>query len=259
MQFNLAGREIDILMGVDPNDLTDSELLHAINVSGCPEPEVANAMVRAIKPGDFVIDGGANIGFFTVLMATLVGPTGSVLAFEPGQNNLHKLDANIKLNNLSNVEVCQQPLWNKADLVRFYMCADGGKNSLEPHPDTRGASVHKAVKLNSYDVPKHLKLIKLDIEGAEEMALRGGTKFLRAQPYLILELNVEALAKFDSSPSDICEFLHYYGYSPFLLHPNGALPTFIPRHIKVQPNRLNWNVLFSTFEMVAKAWPEIAL
>ena len=73
----------------------------------------------------------------------------------------------------------------------------------------------------------------------------------------MLELNAEALPKFGSSPASLCDFLRTFGYSPFLLHPNGALPTYIPRQTKVIPTRLNWNVLFSTFENVSRAWPEI--
>jgi Methyltransferase FkbM domain len=105
------------------------------------------------------------------------------------------------------------------------------------------------------------RLIKLDIEGAEEKALRGGTSILGEEgcPYIVLELNVEALPKFGSSPESVCGFMREWGYEPFLLHANGSLPTYLPRRTHVIPNRLNWNVLFSTFDMVGAAWPEIGL
>lgn len=249
-------------MSIDSDCLADQELLYAMRIAGCPEPEVCHLMARVAKPGSYVIDGGANIGFFTMLLSKFVGPEGWVLAIEPGSNNLYKLDENIKLNKCENVDVVRQPLWNEAATVALHMCADGSKNSLAPHADSRGAQPMETVVLNDYSpdqMDRPLRLLKLDIEGVEELALRGGTDLLGENkcPYIVLELNVDALPKFKSSPERICDLLRSYGYSPFLLHSTGALPTYIPRKTKVVPTRLNWNVLFSTFDMVGMAWPEI--
>src|ERR1700687_6112219 len=69
----LAGRKVELKMSLNSDSPTDRELLHALRVCGCPEPEVSDVMARVCRPGDFVIDGGANIGFFTVLLSKLVG------------------------------------------------------------------------------------------------------------------------------------------------------------------------------------------
>ena len=265
LEFVLAGRQVKFAMNIDSDSAVDQALMYALRVGGCCEPEVADLMARTCKPGDYVIDGGANIGFFTLLLSQLVGATGQVLSVEPGSNNLFKLRENIKLNNCSNVEIVPNPLWDRTEIIGLHLCADGSKNSLQPHADTRGIELLETVLLNSYwnDHYPFVRLIKLDIEGAEEAALRGGIKLLGADvddgcPYIVLELNIEALPKFSSSVAKVCDFLRSYGYSPFLLHPNGALPTYIPRKTKVIPNRLNWNVLFATFDMVGTAWPEIS-
>lgn len=262
LEFTIAGRDIKFMMSVDADNLADQEMLKALRISGCPEPEVANLMARVAKPGAYMVDGGANIGFFTVFLSQLVGKDGYVYAFEPGANNLHKLRENVKLNKCENVEVVAKPLWNKFENVQLHMCADGSKNSLAPHADTRGAALMGTAVLDDYateDALRNISLIKLDIEGAEEAALRGGKSFLIGTrcPYIVVELNIEALPKFGSSPAKVCDFLRDYGYNPFLLHPDGALPTYIPRRTKVNPTRLNWNVLFSTTDMVSAAWPEI--
>jgi FkbM family methyltransferase len=262
LNFQLAGRKVELKMSVDHDSPTDQELLYAFRVAGYPEPEVSELMARVLRPGDFAIDGGANIGFFTVLMSKLVGEAGHIMAFEPGQNNQFKLSENVKLNELKNVDIFLRPLWDKEETVTLHMCADGGKNSLAPHDGTRGKEELMATALDNYVTSNEIpRLIKLDIEGVEEKALRGAIKMLGEDgcPYIVLELNVEALPKFGSSPAQICDFMREHGYSPFLLHPNGALPTYIPRKTKVIPNRLNWNVLFSTMEMVGAAWPEITV
>lgn len=262
LNLQLAGREIKFDMAID-DSATDKELIHALRLGGCVEPEVSDLMARVCRPGDYVIDGGANVGFFTLLMSKLVGTEGKVLSVEPGTNNLFKLEENIKLNKCENVEVIDKPLWDRTQVVELHMCVDGSKNSLKPHPDTRGSVLIESAMLNDFEDENYsfVRLIKLDIEGAEEMALRGGIRLLGEEGcrYIVMELNVEALPKFNSSPAKICDFLRGFGYYPFLLHPNGALPTYIPRGTKVHPQRLNWNVLFSTFDAVGIAWPEIAV
>ena len=261
LQMRLAGRDIKFAMNFDPDSIVDKELQNTIRIAGIPEPEISDLMARVAQPGDFVIDGGANIGFFTLLLSKFVGPDGHVLSIEPGQNNLFKLKENLKLNDSQNVELVEQPLWDKSETVRLHMCVDGSKNSLAPHAQTRGVQTSLAVMLDDYELEgRPAKLIKLDIEGVEELALKGGVRLISGEdqcPYIVLELNMEALPKFGCSPASVCDYLRTFGYSPFLLHPNGSLPTYIPRRTKVVPNRLNWNVLFSNFENVGRAWPEI--
>ena len=262
-EFKLAGREVKFVLNIEPAYPADQFLVHCCKVAGCPEPEVCDLMARVAKPGSFVIDGGANVGFFSVLLSKLVGPDGHVLSIEPGANNTYKLKENLKLNDCANVELVEQPLWDKPEIVSLHMCSDGSKNSLAPHKDTHGQASHMAVLLDDYEIEgRPPTLIKLDIEGVEEHALRGGELFLKGDdqcPYIVVELNIEALPKFNSSPAQVCDYLRTFGYSPFLLHGNGSLPTYIPRQTKVMPNRLNWNVLFSTFENVGRAWPEITV
>jgi FkbM family methyltransferase len=263
LDASIAGNRISFDMELNSESAADNELLTALRIAGCPEPEVSELFARVLKPGDYVIDGGANIGFFSLLAAHLVGKEGYVLSFEPGVNNLPSLTENIKINKLTNVEIVPQPLWDKHELVQLHLCHDGSKNSLAAHDGTRGASSLETAVLDDFatdEITKHLRLIKLDIEGAELKALQGGTEFLfepHQCPYIVMELNVEALPKFDASIDKMRGFMSEHGYSMFLLHFDGSLPSYVPRQTKVTPNRLNWNVLFSTFEMVGKAWPEI--
>ena len=65
---------------------------------------------KNIKPGDIVIDVGANIGYFTCLMSKLVGETGHVYSFEPELNNFKMLKMNVEENNCSNVTIEQKAI-----------------------------------------------------------------------------------------------------------------------------------------------------
>jgi len=264
LDFKLAGKHVGFSMWTDTTCVADQAMLFALRHGGCVEPEVSHLLARTLRPGDYAIDGGANVGFFTILMSKLVGPDGFVLAFEPGPNNLYKLKENINLNKCKNIEIVAKPLSDKHETLQFFLCQDGSKNSLAPHLDTRGNTLLEAAVLDDYateDICRKLRLIKLDIEGAELLAMQGGMQLLGEEgcPYIVMELNNEALPKFKASFESVRDFMREQGYDMFLLHESGVLPTYVPRHTKVLPNRLNWNVLFSTLDMVGAAWPETEL
>jgi FkbM family methyltransferase len=251
-------------MDIDPGCVADGELMAAMRIAGCPESELLFLMAKVLQPGDYMIDGGANIGFFTLFASQLVGKEGYVLSFEPGCNNLPKLKDNVRLNKITNVEIVPHPIWSKREAVQLHLCFDGSKNSLSPHDGSRGAQLLEAVMLNDYateEIRPRLRLMKLDIEGAELAALKGGDDFLREPdqcPYIVVELNLDALPKFDATIDKVRAYMRQFGYSMFLLQFDGRMPVYVPRHTNVLPNRLNFNALFSTAEAVGKAWPEIA-
>ena len=83
-QIAALDKSITFQLDLDLNDQNDKWIIDHMQ-SGCMyEPEVLWVMLRALKPGDIVIDIGANVGFFSVIMAKLVGQDGAVVAFEPG-------------------------------------------------------------------------------------------------------------------------------------------------------------------------------
>jgi len=243
---------------------------------GVDEPEVQGLLKRVLKPGDWAIDGGANCGIFTVAMARLVGPTGRVLAFEPGENNVGLLEQNVRAAGCQNVEIIQKALWSKSETVRLHMHVDGSKNSLAPHSGTHGSADIEAVALDDYVSMSllgrlrllklgrlRLRLLKLDIEGAEMEALKGAGCPLTWYPYVVCEANMEALPKFGSSIDMLCKFMRRRDYHAFILHPTDRLPTYVPPEVEIIPYnstagcmKLNFNLLFTTFYGLKEAWPK---
>src|SRR5215469_66629 len=121
VKFKVNGREFSFKMSFDPKNQCDHDLVACFQHLGICEPEVVCAMERIVREGDTVIHGGANIGFFTVYLSQLVGPKGKVIAVEPGQNNLWKLEENVRINKLKNVEIVNKPLWRDHKPVVFNM------------------------------------------------------------------------------------------------------------------------------------------
>jgi FkbM family methyltransferase len=253
ISFTLNGVTYKFKMTYHPDNPCDIGMMTEFNKWGACEPELLHVMQRVIKPGMFVIDGGANVGFFTVLMSQMVGPKGKVLAIEPGENNLWKLEQNLKVNKIKNVEIVRRPLWNRHERVKLYLSPDPGTNSLAPQ--ATGFKEMEAMTLA--DCPGS-DFIKLDIEGSEGYALEGD-EGASIPPYIVVELNELAMARLKSTQGDLRDMMLSKGYETFLIHRNGSLPSLVPEDTIIVPQVLNTNIMFSTLEWVSKAWPEARL
>jgi FkbM family methyltransferase len=165
------------------------------------EPEVTAAFRRYCRTGMTVFDIGANAGHHLLPLAKLCGASGHVHAFEPVPGNVSCLLETLRLNHLENVTV--HPLAvsdHEGDAeLRFAGVFDGfaclvegghGRSGQKTTPATSIAV--KTVDLDTFCIRSAISrvdLIKMDIEGAEMLALRGMSRILRAhRPVLILEL-----------------------------------------------------------------------
>jgi FkbM family methyltransferase len=244
IKFQVNGREFAFKMTYHADNTCDRDLIHCFQTIGICEPEVVCAMERIVRPGDIVIDGGANIGFFTIYLSMLVGEAGKVIAIEPGENNLWKLEANVRLNGLRNVEIVRKPLWAINDEVTLYMRSEGGRNSLFSG-NSFGANKMETCTLADFP---GARLIKLDIEGAEVQALdmwEGGG-------FVIAEMNEEALNMMGTDQDE----LRANGET-FLLQKDGSLPIYVSPRTRIVTNRQNLNILLSTIDDVAEVWKEV--
>jgi FkbM family methyltransferase len=239
-------------MTYDADNVCDTDLVSEFNSLGICEPEVVCAMERIVREGDTVIDGGANIGFFTIYLAHLVGAKGKVIAIEPGQNNLWKLEENVRINRLKNVEIVPKPLWRDHSKVALYMRQEGGRNSLWPEGGYRGRTEISACTLTDFPPAR---LAKLDIEGAETAALEGCAGFDLCRFY-ICEMNEPALTFLGSNQEGL---RNTHALETFLLQQNGNLPMHVPKGTRIVTDRQNANILLSSVEAVAEVWPEVRI
>jgi FkbM family methyltransferase len=263
----LLGRKISIQLDLDENKLADQIMLHCLSTGMPYEPEESGVVMRALRPGDFVVDVGANLGFFSLMFEQLVGPTGRVLAFEPGINVLPSLETNLKLNN-SSVELIKQACWHEREQKKFWLSADnsGGNGFWNPalwelnvksQQGTQWLLVG-TVLLDDF-IKAAPRLIKIDTEGAEQGVLEGATSTLQRYhpPFILAEFNKFGAAQLGFSDESLRTFMAAFGYDSFLLHPSGHFPSLIRRHIPfVYEDRAVMNVLFSTLNDVEEIWKE---
>jgi FkbM family methyltransferase len=170
-------------------------------VDGSYEPEIQQVFIELIRPGDVVYDVGANAGFLTLLASKLVGNSGLVVAFEPGPKTSIQLRTQIEINHLKNVIVEESAVSDEIGTSNFVIEATSATASLASVQGTDNGKKLKtrSVKTTTLDhmIGQHKPpaLVKIDIEGAELLALSGASRLLHEnRPILVVELHSEELS-----------------------------------------------------------------
>ena len=195
---------------------------------GVYEPEVVAVFRRLLRPGMGVIDLGANIGFFTMLSASLVGPSGWVLAMEPNPANAKLLEASRRANGFDQVVVCQLAGGRAPGLLVLNASYSNGTTSALPDDANAllGAEVVPCVRADSL-VPdgRRVDLIKVDVEGAEYNALLGCTRVIaRDRPGIISEFSPNLMPGISGiSGPDYLRWLGGLGYAVQVVQLDGSV------------------------------------
>lgn len=190
---------------------------------GIWEPDVTAVLGSRLREGDVLVDIGANIGYYTLLGARLVGANGLVVAVEPAPKIMSELTANIRANNLTNVRTRQVALSDHAGRLRLF---DGppdniGHTSLVP---TDGPSIEVDVTTGAEllaDIdPGRIRLIKVDVEGAELEALKGLVPVLeRAERAdVLLEVSSRHMPGGRAAVDEIFAIMGDLGFAAYQVH-----------------------------------------
>jgi FkbM family methyltransferase len=184
------------------------------------EPE--SRLVRALAPScEVCLDIGANVGYYTLLMANLVCPGGTVHAFEPIPALADRLAMNVERSELSNVRLNRAAVSARVGHLELFVregVSNSGWASIVPSATHRNMPLKvPALTIDEYVTSaglSHVDLIKLDIEGAEPGALAGGSRLLSGHdaPDILCELNPYLLSRAGSSVGDLQRLFSRFGY-----------------------------------------------
>lgn len=175
---------------------------------------VEMALIDAVvRPGDTVVDAGANIGTYTLPLARLVGPDGRVVAIEPSPLAARRLQENIVLNRLPQVDVVTAAVGRTAGQADMSVDMDVS-NSLAAGPGSYRVEPVSVVTLDSLVAGERPSLVKLDVEGYEEEALHGASAVLSADdgPVVLIEITDHLLRRAGSSGDRVIDLLRDRGY-----------------------------------------------
>jgi FkbM family methyltransferase len=185
--------------------------------------ELLDLLEELIRPGDYVIDVGANIGMVTALSARLVGPSGSVHAFEPSKEVHARLRTHIQINAFNNVTLHSSALSDhagEAKLLSPTVHSGQARVSVDQsdglHRNALDVQLARGDEVLSELNPLKPMLIKIDVEGHEFQTLNGLCNLLgRSDVAVICEIVTELLAHAGSTPSDIFNLMSRQGFIPF--------------------------------------------
>jgi FkbM family methyltransferase len=187
--------------------------------SGANELPVQQALADHVRPGATFYDIGANVGFFTVLGARLVGPAGWVYSFEPVPENAAFVRRNLAANGLTNVEVIERAVSRASGKGEFVLARYSGGGALSTAsrpPDAMGTLGIDVVAIDDLLARSALRapdVVKVDVEGSELDVFVGMRATLeRHQPVIVYEIDDGAAAPFEAKRAACEGFLRTAGY-----------------------------------------------
>lgn len=216
----------------------------SLYLDGVFEPFETEIVKKEIKRGDTFLDIGANVGYYTLLAAKLVGKSGKVYAFEPDPHNFSILKKNVSLNGYNNVVLTNKAVSDYTGRTRLFLSEDnGGHHRICSSPEERKSIFVDTVTLDDFFKQKKVQInfIKMDIEGAEGRALEGMTQLLKKnrKVYLLTEFCPEVLELHGSSAKKYLNQLELLGFKLYYIQKGGREAVIKDKLLKVYINEKN--------------------
>jgi FkbM family methyltransferase len=215
---------------VDPDDMAVGR---PISLAHDYEPHVSGAFQQHVGTGMNVLDIGANIGYYSMLAASLVGPGGHVWSVEPNPANVLMLMASVKGNayqdRVTVIQAAAYDCWEP--LLLFRDASNGSVSRIADLVDTSHESV-MGIPIDAALPDERIDAIKIDVEGAEGRAFFGmGNTLRRNRPAIFSEFTPGAMPRMsEMKPEDYLKMLTEIGYAISVLSPSG------PDRINCGPN-----------------------
>ncbi len=209
-----------------------SEFLQAhLYLFGSYELPTVRFIERFVQPNFVLIDVGAQIGYLTLVMATSANRSARVISFEPQSSNVERFQENMRLNNVTNVELITAAVSSASGTIRLYLSTDNNAGThstissdpnvgadFEEVPATTLDETVDAMGLSAVD------LVKVDVEGAELEVIEGAINTIASlKPTFIIELSEAIQQSRGYSTVQFKSMMSANGYASYLIRDNGTL------------------------------------
>ena len=196
-------------------DLKDEGISKDLILDCIREPESTKEVQRMLKPGNVVVEAGANIGYYALMESRLVGNKGVVYAIEPSPKNFEYLNRNIKLNKRTNMETYRLAIGDKNRKAKMNISSHSNLSSLIKQKNRK---ITGTVEVNVTTLDSFLKgkrypdFIRMDVEGYEYNIIKGMKNILKKESPLriFIELHPHIMKK--SQTKYVLETLKKHGF-----------------------------------------------
>ena len=211
----------DSKMWVNPEDRYIGPLL----IMQAYERQQTRLFKGLLEPGMIVLDIGANIGYYSLIAARIVGREGKVYAFEPEPRNYELLVKNIDLNGYSNVVPIQKAISNRCGKVELFIDrVNLGAHSFSRDNNEKNAGSIEVEAttvddfLGGLSQDNEVDIIRMDVEGAEGLVIEGAGQALRnSNVRLIMEFSPRQLRNVRTDPQRLLGDLRDQGFRPIVI------------------------------------------
>lgn len=197
---------------------TDDRYIGPLLIMDAYERQQTRLFKGLLKPGMVVLDIGANIGYYSLIAARIVGPNGKIYAFEPEPRNYELLEKNISVNGCTNVVPVQRAVSNRRGRVRLFI----DKVNLGGHSLSKGGESAESIEVEATTVDDFLKevreersvdVMRMDVEGAEGLVMEGADRVLRdGHTKIIMEFCPRQLRNVGTDPHTFLSDLRNRGF-----------------------------------------------
>jgi FkbM family methyltransferase len=225
-------------------DTRDISLAPHLMLDGQWEPWITKVFMETVKPGMSVVDVGSNVGWYSLLASSIVGPMGTVVSFEANPHLVGLLRRSLSVNGFfDRAKVENKAAYSQKGSLTFnifeqYM----GSSSLFASEDAAAGYHDKITKLtvdsislDEYFAPsQRVDYIKIDAEGAEPHVLRGAKRIMSENKNITIMMEF-APAIIRVNFPDIDDFfgeLRSYGFDTWRIDPDGSLIKSTPTELK---------------------------
>lgn len=163
----------------------------ALSIFKIYEPNQTKIVKKYVHEGDVVIDVGAHVGYYTLLMAQLVGKNGKVYSFEPDPVNFELLKKSVEINGFENVVLIQKAVSDTTEKIKLFL--GDNDSAINRIYDAKLGDAKKSIDVESITIDEYFKendklfnFIKIDSEGSEAKIINGMEKFLTKNRKLIM-------------------------------------------------------------------------
>ena len=216
-------------------DTNDNSMVPKLLMDRSIEEYETELFKKAVKEGMVVVDVGANIGYYTLIAARLVGKNGFVYAFEPEPSSYNLLYKNIKENSYTNIVSVRKAISNKEERTKFWFnkfaspCSSLSEANLSEKSRNRFSKKDEFIEIDAITLDnffekvvksKKIDVIKIDVQGAEGLVLEGAEEILKSNNSLKIftEIWPDGLKSLGTDPYELLKKMEGYGFEIRLIN-----------------------------------------